>query len=335
MSNLHNNFDEICTLFNLGTPIKLPERVYGGLLHIMWCVETGGGSYAIKQLSADIKLTEDVMINYELTECIAASFIKLGIPAVSAIEQNGKHLIIIDGHGFLVYPWVHAKALDKDTIAEKHAIHISTILAKMHLMDIDVPEITEPEFAVHGNDKILKLIDKAESSNRDFAKELRKYKDTILAVNDDYQNAILILRMHVVVSHGDLDQKNVLWDEMGNPILIDWESAHKLNPTYEIVNASLDWSGITTDFDSKLFIKMIEAYQDAGGIIDKRSFEASFYGVLGNWINWMVYNIERACTANTQEQKDLGVEQVNQTIATIIRLQNIVPELISNIEGVL
>jgi hypothetical protein len=45
---------------------------------------------------------------------------------------------------------------------------------------------------------------------------------------------------------------------MGNPILIDWESARKLNPAYEIVNASLDWSGITTDFDSKLFIKIIE-----------------------------------------------------------------------------
>jgi hypothetical protein len=210
MSDLHKNLDEICTLFNLGKPIKLPERVYGGLLHIMWCVETVVGSYAVKQLSSDIKLTEAVMINYELTECIAASFIKLGIPAVSAIEQNGKSLIIIDGHGFLVYPWVHAKALDKDAISEKNAIHIPTILAKMHLMDIDVPEITEPKFVVHGNDKILKLIDKAESSNYNFAKELSKYKDAILAVNDDYQNAILILRRHFVVSHGDLDQKNVL-----------------------------------------------------------------------------------------------------------------------------
>jgi predicted Ser/Thr protein kinase len=38
-----------------------------------------------------------------------------------------------------------------------------------------------------------------------------------------------LLNKNTVVSHGDLDQKNVLWDKTGKPILIDWESACKIN----------------------------------------------------------------------------------------------------------
>ncbi len=42
--------------FDLGTPTQAPTRVHGGLLHIMWRLDTDKGSYAIKQLSKDIDL---------------------------------------------------------------------------------------------------------------------------------------------------------------------------------------------------------------------------------------------------------------------------------------
>ena len=72
---------------------------------------------------------------------------------------------------------------------------------------------------------------------------------------------------------------------------------------------------------------MIEAYQHAGGIIDNVSFEASFYGVLGNWINWLVYNIERSC--GTSEQRVLSIEQVLQVLPTITRLKAMIPKLLT------
>lgn len=100
---------------------------------------------------------------------------------------------------------------------------------------------------------------------------------------------------------------------------MDWESARKLNPTYEIVNAGLDWRGITGEFNQNLFKSIIDAHQHAGGIIDNVSFEASFYGVLGNWINWPVYNIECSCSHNMSEQRIMGIEQVLQVLPTINR----------------
>lgn len=122
-----------------------------------------------------------------------------------------------------------------------------------------------------------------------------------------------LLKKELVVSHGDLDQKNVLWDKDENPILIDWECARKLNPTHEIVSACLDWSGITSNFDASLFMQMIKSYVRAGGRLDKDLLHAAFNGVLGNWINWMDFNIERACDGKDSLQKNLGSSMANHS----------------------
>ncbi len=328
-----NHIKAICHHFNLGTPIQAPTRVHGGLLHIMWRLDTDKGSYAIKQLSKDIDLkNEQVIKNYELSEKIASRFSALGIPAVPAIENTGQYLFMGGEIGFLVYPWVDAKALDQHAVSESHALKIAEILAKMHCLNLNEPEITQPEFYTHTNQKILELLDKAETFNCPFAADLRKNQKNILVANEAYQNAIPTLKTHIVVSHGDLDQKNVLWDSSNNPILIVWEAACKIDPTYDIIGTAFNWSGITSSFDKDLFFKMIEAYQKAGGVINKEHVVAACYGAF-SWIGWLVYNIERSCVLGESEHKNVGIEQVNQTLATILRLQTVMPEVIKIIEG--
>lgn len=323
-----NQVEAICEHFDLGTILNQPKRVYGGLLHTMWRFNNMTGIYAVKQLSENINLNDSWVIeNYNLTEKIASRFIQKDIPAICAIERSGHYLLVIDGVGFLVYPWNIAKTLDKDAISESQALQIPVILARMHDINLNIPEILSPQFDTHTNDHLVALVKKAYECQCPFYEVLKDNLSTLLEANTIYHQAIEILRKHFVVSHGNLDQKNVLWDEESNPTLIDWESARKLNPTYEIVNAGLDWSGITTEFNQNLFKKMIEAYQHAGGIIDNESFKASFYGVLGNWINWLVYNIERSCS--TPEQQMLGVEQVLQVLPTITRLKALIPQLLT------
>jgi len=152
----HNHLKHLSQHFNLGQAVQVPERVYGGLLHIMWHLDTDKGSYAIKQLSKDINLkNEQVVKNYELSEKIASRFVAQGIPGICAIAQSGKHLFMVDGTGFLVYPWVDAKALDQHTVSEHHAVKIAVILATMHCLDLDEPEITQPEFYTHTTKNIL------------------------------------------------------------------------------------------------------------------------------------------------------------------------------------
>lgn len=329
----HHQLTNLCNVFALGTPLNTPKRVHGGLLHLMWRLNTDEASYAVKQLSSHIDLANEAIIkNYDLTEEIASRFFDLGIPSVSAIKQAGNYLTLVDSTGFLIYPWVDAQPRHHDTVSERQALKIAEILAKMHLINLDVPEIAEPVFDVHSNDSLLTLMQKANSCSCPFVATLTELQNDITEINTAYQNTIPILKQQVVVSHGDLDPKNVLWNDNDNPILIDWECARKLNPIHEIVNAGLDWSGITTtNFNQALFIKMMRAYTTAGGSLDKDLLQAVFNGVLGNWINWMVYNIERACMEQECEQKTLGIEQVNQVLKTITTLINIIPSLMTSI----
>jgi hypothetical protein len=77
---------------------------------------------------------------------------------------------------------------------------------------------------------------------------------------------------------------------------------------------------------------MIDTYQKSGGVINKDHVVAAIYGAL-SWIGWLVYNINRSCVPDDAEHKNMGVEQVNQTLATILRLQMVIPEVIKIIEG--
>lgn len=326
-----NQVKIICLTFKLGDPTSKPTRIYGGLLHFMWKLKTSTSTYAIKQLSENIELTRQVISAYELTEQISYLFQQQGIPAISAISSENHQLIEIEKSAFLVYPWVEAKALDKDAISEKHALQIAELLAKIHAINLHIPSLDEPEVAIHPTGKIIGLINQAISVQCPFAGMLESNQNRIASINDIYQKTVPLLKEFSVVSHGDLDQKNVLWDANDTPFLIDWESARKLNPTYEIINAALDWSGITTEnFNQSLFNKMLNAYIQAGGNIDKNLIEAALYAVLGNWINWLIYNIERACNLNNNdEQRNMGIEQVHQVLPTLIRLQDKIPTLIS------
>jgi len=197
------------------------------------------------------------------------------------------------------------------------------------MIKLDIPQIHEPQLDVHSNQTITALIEKSELQNCSFAQNLKKSHNALMLINDQYHEAIPKLKQNCVISHGDLDQKNVLWNKQDQPFLIDWESARLLNPTYEILNACLDWSGITTEyFNSEFFKLMMNKYITEGGKIDEGSLRPALFGIMGNWINWLVYNIKRSCDAEFAEQRTIGIEQVDQVLMTLMRLQNNIHQII-------
>ena len=319
----------ICKTLNLGHPISFPTRVYGGLLHIMWRLDAEKGTFAIKQLSKDVNLDELTRNSYEISENIARRFRELGIPAISSITNNSKSLVDADSNTFIVYPWVNAKVLDKNEVSIKHAKKIAAILAKMHLINLSLSEITKLKYETPSNDIIIDLIGKSLQASLPFADQLQKAKAWILDVNEKYEKTIPLLNQFIVISHGDLDPKNVLWDQNNDPILIDWESARVTNPTYEILIAALDWSGITAgSMRNDIFLAMIKAYKDEGGVIDSNNLKAISHAIPGYCIDWMVYNIKRSLKNTSPEEKNMGLEQVNQTLQTILYLNSKIKGLI-------
>ncbi|MEI6791089.1 MAG: phosphotransferase, partial [Myxococcaceae bacterium] len=200
-------------------------------MNLMWRLETKTGVYAIKQLSKDIDLSNRAVRNYyELTETIAYHFSKQGIPAISAMGKRGHHLFEVGGIYFLVYPWVYAKAISKELISEQERLKIANMMAKMHLINIDIPNLSNPGLDNCSTERLLELIDRAKTYHCTFSKDLLVNKSSLVAMNNASQIALEVLNETLVVSHGDMDPKNVLWDSLDNPVLIDWECARKVNP---------------------------------------------------------------------------------------------------------
>lgn len=317
---------EVCKILNLGSPLSVPSKVLGGLIHHMWRIDTDKGVYAIKQLSKHILLTPQVREQYEITEKIAKEFKRQGMPAITSIEQkNGKSLIDVENDTFIAYPWVEAHALCPSKITRDQANIIAGLLARMHQMHLDVPEILMPVYTIESNDRIQRLNEKSRELNLPFSHALAESLDMLVRINTQYETIIPLLQKNEVMSHGDLDPKNVLWNADHQPFLVDWESARLLNPTQEILNAALDWGGIATGALSwEIFRSMLEAYQKAGGVLRMDELEAALIAISGNWINWLLFNIERSISlaGSSSSEYQERIEQVNQTVRTILLLEN-------------
>lgn len=329
MNQKHLKF--ICAMLELGMPIGDVSSVYGcrgG--SFMWRVSAEKANYAIKQLAPVIDLkSEKILTKYELSEKIAYRFSQQEIQAVSAIQKSGKRLILIDNTGYLVYPWVEGYTLGRGEVSEIHAIKIAEVIAKLHRINLIVPEIADPRVDIHTNESIIKAIARAASCRCSFAKMLIENQQHILSLNNAYQNIIPLLLEDTLVTHGDLDQLNILWDKNDQPILIDWESARKLNPTREIVRASLDWSGISTEYFSSIYISMLETYIKSGGSLNINHVNAALHSLFGSTINWMLYNIELACTSVVQEERDTAAKEINGALNSMMRLKILIPDLVA------
>ena len=330
MNLLHKKF--ICTEFELGTARGTATRIFGSRGgSFMWRVNTEKGSYAIKQLAPVIDLTSERMVTkYELSETIAYRFKQLGIPAVCALERSGKHLVLIDNTGYLVYPWLEGNSIGRYEVSDTHSLKIAEVMAKMHKIDMDVPDIAPPRFDIHTNESIVNAIDKAVVFKSPCATILRENENLLLSVNDSYRLIIPLLKEYTVVTHGDLDQLNVLWDKSLQPFLIDWESARKMNPTREIIRTSLDWSGIGTEnFSLPNYVLMLQAYINSGGILDLNLVNAALNATFGSGINWMLYNIDLACTSEILEERNTAIEEINWVLMVTNRLKQLIPELLN------
>lgn len=329
MNQQHLKF--ICTELQLGSPKGAVTSIYGSRGgSFMWRVNTDTGSYAIKQLAPVIDLkSQRIITKYELSETIAYRFAQQGIQAVSAIKKAGKHLIIIENTGYLVYPWVEGSSLGQNEILETHALKIAEIIAKLHKINMSVPEIEAAHVDLHTSESIVEAIDNTVSFKFPFAKTLKENQNLILAMYDNYLAAVPLLLEDTVVTHGDLDRLNILWNNAGQAILIDWESARKMNPTREIIRASLVWSGIgINDASLPLYSHMLNTYIKSGCALNPNHVNAALYSMVGSTVNWMLYNIKLACSSDVLRETDTAIEEVNSCVTSIKRLKILLPDLL-------
>lgn len=324
------NFEKLCNKVCIGNLIGEPEQIFGGLLHKMYKIETEKGFFAVKALNPQIMQRETSMGNFVFSEKVANFAFESGIPALPAIAISGNSIHEIDGQYYLVFRWFDGKPLVQNTVEISKCEIIGGLLAKIHNLEF-VSIISN----IENNDVVTSIdwnnyIDKLKANNLEFANDFLKYMGTLYQLEEQANKAMKNISQNVVISHRDLDQKNVLWDENNAPMIIDWEAAGDTNPVSELLDVALYWSGGETGSpDKQAFCAVIDSYIKNGGDV-KDNFEevlqSSFKGKLG----WLEYNIRRSLRieCNDDEEQILGTNEVTKTIKLIEDYVKLMPTLL-------
>lgn len=131
-----------------------------------------------------------------------------------------------------------------------------------------------------------------------------------------------------VISHGDLEPKNVMWYQE-NLKIIDWESAGNLNPMHDLIETAIYWSvNDSGSIVKEKFLAFISGYQKRVGILQadwKMILEQGYLSKL----SWLEYSLKRSlwieCTDEKEQQ--MGTSQVLGTIKSIRQYEDMISEL--------
>ncbi|GAC1399394.1 MAG: aminoglycoside phosphotransferase family protein [Ktedonobacteraceae bacterium] len=311
----------LCTLFMLGEPISDVQAVQGGMLHRVWRLATTRGIFAVKQLNSAIMRKVGIRDVYQLTERIAKAIANRGVPAAVALKGEGKGGTVqeIGAATFMVYDWIEGETLSMQAVEPERTRLLGAILARMHGLPQSFPELEPPEWEPFSEDEWDMLTFQASDRDIPWAQQVRNALPLLLEWSKLAAEANKILHRTLVVSHRDLDQKNVIWRNATSPVVIDWEAAGLVNPTMDVVGAALAWSGQNVQPPRvESFHALLEGYIEAGGVIRNPGIVA-LHGVLGSWLGWLLFNMHRSLgeSVSSEEERLLGVHETTSTLSTL------------------
>ena len=319
--------ESILSELALGSLVSPVVNVTGGLMHKIICAETTTGKYAIKLLNPAIMKRSDVFDNYKVAEHLEGVLQFNHIPIVPALIFDGKKMQCINNQYFYVYNWVDGKALRADEIKQEHCKLMGSILVRIHKIEQRDEDFNGGEISI-GWDSYISI---AYEDCSEIVDVLRNNKDLLYEVQELGNAAIKRIPKITTISNGDMDSKNVLWVE-GKPKIIDLECLKYGNPYTELFQLALYWSGYDRcRIDYKLLNTFIKAYIHVYGDFDV-NWEDLYhcnYGLL----EWLEYSVKRALMIeyDSDEERQLGIEQTHNTMKKIIYYHSIKEELLENI----
>ena len=87
-----------------------------------------------------------------------------------------------------------------------------------------------------------KYLELAKKENKDYLNILEQNIEILYELNKKANEAIKCVNENLIISHTDLDRKNVMWRDY-KPFIIDWEASGYINPTIELIQVAWYWSG--------------------------------------------------------------------------------------------
>ncbi len=220
--------------------------------------------------------------------------------------------------------------MKQDEIDKSHCEKIGGILADIHKIDFSELEITNER---DDNRQITDwdyYLQKGKEECSEWVEILFENLDNLKDWNSAATNAAEYLSANMVISHRDLDPKNVLWN-LHNPVLVDWESAGFINPMNDLIETAIYWSfNEIGEIDKQRFFSFISGYKKRYGEIRSDWGIVLANGFLGK-LGWLEYSLKRSlwleCT--DEEEQKMGTAQVKGTIYEIRNYADQLPILLN------
>ncbi|MDE5700605.1 MAG: GNAT family N-acetyltransferase [Lachnospiraceae bacterium] len=307
----------------LGAVIAPIEPVSGGFMHRVYRVRTDSGLYAVKHLNTEIMRREGVHDNYKRAEEIECLLERENIPIVPAITVLGKKMQHIEGNYFYIFQWQNGHITDWNHISNEMCHIAGNILGRIHAID--------PRNCAHKEPEVSKVnwqeyVRKANDEKSEIASVLADNVQLLIYAERELNMARAALPHIMCVSNGDMDPKNIMWDN-SNPWVIDLECLDYDNPISHAFQLALQWAGITT---CSIDIEKMTAFFDGYLAVYDNCFRAycDVFGLAYTWVEWLAYNIQRALGACADEtERVLGISEVRNTINRIKYIQTIEKEV--------
>lgn len=294
----------------LGEVLPPITPVSGGLMHRMYRVNTAGRAYAVKHLNPDIMKRPDAMDNYRRAEALESMLEETNIPIAPALTIDGHKMQRMDGEYFYVFRWLNGQIADGRELTAMQCAQVGGILGRVHAL--------RPKRVAH-KEPTLSAVDwagyaaEAEKQHSVVAPLLKKNMALLEYAQDALNAARQALPDIACVTDGDMDPKNVMWEE-GQPVVIDLECLDEGNPVSDALRLSLDWAGVAhCAFDPDLQHAFLRGYLDVynNGFRDY----GSVVGLAYTWIEWLKYNVGRALGKCQDEgERETGLAEAQSTI---------------------
>ena len=289
---MNEKIAKLCRLQGLGELLATPAPVSGGYLHKMLRVETARGILAIKALNPDIMMRQEALGNMKMGERINAEFGMRNSELNVCASLSG--VVEVEGSYFIVYPWVDGASVFAPEITVEHCRIMGDVLGRIHRSDVRIPGV-EPE------------TDLRQPFDWSLVEDGR-----VAAWDAAALEGLRRLRAVQVISHRDLDPKNVLWQGM-QPCLIDWEAAGYVNPWQELIELLNYWAD-----DEEKARTMIAAY-GAHRMLHEADWDAALAAGMDGMLGWLHYNLRRAkgLEGSTPQDRTEGEAHVRGTLAEL------------------
>ncbi|KIE46489.1 phosphotransferase enzyme family protein [Clostridium argentinense CDC 2741] len=321
-------FEKLCNVLQLGKIVGMPKAISGGLLHKIYAIETARGKYAIKALNPQIMHRPMAMQNFINSEHIA-NIVSNSISALPAKRFNGVFMQEIDNQFYLVFDWVDGKSIRFDEINIIHCEKIGAILADIHRTDFSkLGTVNDWSDDTTYTIDWSNYLQKGQKSNAVWTNLLLEIIDKLYGWNAQASKSAKLLASDMIISHRDLDPKNVMWNK-DNPIIIDWEAAGYINPMQELIETAIYWSEDEMgSIDKEKFLAFINGYKKKYGKLQE-NWRTVLVSIFLGKLNWLEYNLKRSlCIEYTGvEEQQMGTTEVIGTINHIRRYADMISEL--------